>query len=127
MLNRALSNPVPAWLRGDLLVDRFNRGLYTYEPDTQGRSNCDLNCRRYWPPIYAEEGAKAQGPFSLAMGEEGRAIWAYKGLPLYRWSGDRNRGSAGGEVVTGWFLVRVPREERSVLVPYFPMPAAIGR
>jgi predicted lipoprotein with Yx(FWY)xxD motif len=124
LLARALASPVPAWRRGDLLVDRLNRGLYTYGPDEPGRSHCDLNCRRYWPPLYAEPGAKPVGPFTLAMGEEGRPIWAWRGEPLYRWTGDRNRGSARGEVVNEWFLVKVPRELQSQVVPYFPMPAA---
>lgn len=123
LLARALANPVPAWLRGDLLVDRLNRGLYTFGPDRPGRSVCDLTCRRYWPPVYAEPGAKPVGPFSLATGEEGRPIWAWRGQPLYRWTGDRSRGSARGEVVAEWFLVRVPPELRSQVVPYFPMPA----
>lgn len=124
LLARALASPVPAWARGTLLVDRFNRGLYTYGPDTEGRSNCDLNCRRYWPPLYAEPGAKPVGPFTLAMGEEGRAIWAWQGEPLYRWTGDRSRGSARGEVVDEWFLVRIPRELLPQVVAYFPMPAS---
>lgn len=124
LLARALASPVPAWRRGDLLVDRMNRGLYTYGPDEPGRSNCDLNCRRYWPPLYADPGAKPWGPFTLAMGEEGRAIWAWQGEPLYRWTGDRSRGSARGEVVSEWFLVKIPRELQSQVVAYFPMPAA---
>jgi predicted lipoprotein with Yx(FWY)xxD motif len=124
LLARALASPVPAWRRGDLLVDRLNRGLYTYGPDEPGRSHCDLNCRRYWPPLYAEPGAKPWGPFTLATGEEGRAIWAWRGEPLYRWTGDRSRGSARGEVVSEWFLVKVPRELQSQVVAYFPMPAA---
>ncbi|MGL6290679.1 MAG: COG4315 family predicted lipoprotein, partial [Silanimonas sp.] len=107
LLARALASPVPAWRRGDLLVDRLNRGLYTYGPDEPGRSHCDLNCRRYWPPLYAEPGAKPVGPFTLATGEEGRPIWAWRGRPLYRWTGDRGRGSARGEVVNEWFLVRI--------------------
>ena len=96
LLARALANPVPAWRRGDLLVDRLNRGLYTYGPDEPGVSVCDLNCRRYWPPVYAEPGARPVGPFTLATGPEGRAIWAWQGQPLYRWTGDRTRGSARG-------------------------------
>ena len=123
LLARALANPVPVWRRGDLLVDRLNRGLYTYGPDAIGRSNCDLNCRRYWPPVYAEAGATPVGPFTLATGEEGRLIWAWQGQPLYRWTGDRNRGSAAGEKVNEWYLVRVPPELLPQVVAYFPMPA----
>jgi len=122
LVARALANPVPVWRRGDLLVDRLNRGLYTYGPDEIGVSVCDLNCRRYWPPVYAEAGAKPVGPFTLADGPEGRAIWAWKGQPLYRWTGDRSRGSARGEVVDEWFLVRVPRDLLPQVVAYFPMP-----
>ncbi len=123
LLARALTNPVPVWRRGDLLVERLNRGLYTYGPDEPGVSVCDLNCRRYWPPVYAEPGARPVGPFTLATGPEGRAIWAWQGQPLYRWTGDRTRGSARGEVVDEWFLVRVPKDLLPQVVAYFPMPA----
>lgn len=125
LLARALANPVPVWRRGDLLVDRLNRGLYTYGPDEPGVSVCDLNCRRYWPPVYAEPGARPIGPFTLATGPEGRAIWAWQGQPLYRWTGDRSRGSARGELVDEWFLVRVPRDLLPQVVAYFPMPAVV--
>ena len=125
LLARALANPVPVWRRGDLLVDRLNRGVYTYGPDEPGVSVCDLNCRRYWPPVYAAPGAQPIGPFTLATGPEGRAIWAWQGQPLYRWTGDVSRGSARGEVVAEWFLVRVPRELQPQVVAYFPMPAVV--
>lgn len=120
---RALASPVPVWRRDGLLVEQGGRALYVFENDVPGESRCDSKCTALWPPHYAAPDAKPHGPFTLARDPEGRAIWAFRGRPLYRWISDRKRGAAGGDGVADvWFLVRVPKALESEVTPYFPMP-----
>jgi predicted lipoprotein with Yx(FWY)xxD motif len=121
--DRALASPVPVWQRAGLLVEQGGRALYVFEDDAPGRSRCDARCMALWPPHYAAPGAKPHGPFTIARSHDGRPMWAWQGRPLYRWVSDRRRGAAGGDgVADAWFLVRVPPELASAVVPYFPMP-----
>ena len=119
----ARENPVPIWSRNGILVEQGGRALYTFAPDSTGRSDCDRTCEVLWPPHYAEPTDKATGPFTIARSFGGRPMWAWRGKPLYRWVSDRKRGAAGGDGVAGvWFLVKVPAELASKVLPYFPMP-----
>lgn len=119
----AASSQVPIWQRSGILVEQGGRALYTFDKDTLDHSNCDHACEALWPPHFAEPGAKAHGPFTLATSYTGRPMWAWKGQPLYRWISDVKRGAAGGDGVAAvWFLVRVPAELKSQVPMYRPMP-----
>jgi predicted lipoprotein with Yx(FWY)xxD motif len=123
MARLARENPIPVWSRAGILVEQGGRALYTFANDSTGQSTCDRPCEGLWPPHYAEPGDKPAGPFTIARSFDGRPMWAWKGKPLYRWIGDRKRGAAGGDGVADvWFLVKVPAELASQVVPYFPMP-----
>ncbi|MCX7034507.1 MAG: hypothetical protein NT046_11135 [Arenimonas sp.] len=123
MARLARENPIPVWSRAGILVEQGGRALYTFANDSTGQSACDRPCEGLWPPHYAQAGDKPVGPFTIARSFDGRPMWAWKGKPLYRWIGDRKRGAAGGDGVADvWFLVKVPAELASQVVPYFPMP-----
>ena len=76
--------------------------LYTFENDrndTQGDgagdSDCNDGCADNWPPLLADATSVAEGQFSIVTRDDGTSLqWAFKGLPLYTFSGD----SAGGDV-----------------------------
>ncbi len=114
---------VHIWRRNGILVEQGGRALYTFEKDPVGESRCNHACEALWPPHFAEPGAKAFGPFTLATSYTGRPMWAWKGQPLYRWISDRKRGAAGGDGVADvWFLVRVPAAMNDQVPMYRPMP-----
>jgi len=102
------------------LVDLKGRGLYTWEGDkTSGRSSCNYQCRLLWPPLFADESAKPSGPFTIVQREDGRAQWALRGKPLYRWASDKKYGDAGGDGVSDtWRLVRVGAAAPKPTSPY---------
>lgn len=123
MARLARENPIPVWSRNGILVEQGGRALYTFATDSTGQSSCDRPCEGLWPPHYAEPGDKPSGPFTIARSFDGRPMWAWRGKPLYRWVSDRKRGAAGGDGVADvWFLVKVPPQFASQVVPYFPMP-----
>lgn len=116
----APSNDPPIRKLNGNLVDIKGRGLYTYAGDkTPGVSSCMAQCRILWPPLKAEEGAVAKGPFTIAVRHDGSKQWALRGKPLYRWASDKKYGDAGGDGVTDvWRLVRIAPAS-----PYTPKPA----
>lgn len=95
-----------------VLVDIKGRGLYTYDGDlVPGKSDCNAQCRLLWPPLMAEPGAKAKGPFTLAMRDDGTQQWALRGKPLYRWASDKKYGDHGGNGVSDkWHLVQLGKK-----------------
>lgn len=81
--------------------------LYTFDKDTKGdgKSVCNGDCAVKWPPLVAQAGASAEGDFTIVTRDDGSAMWAYKGLPLYYWYEDVAAGDVGGDGVGGvWHL-----------------------
>ena len=107
----AASEPPIRKLDG-VLVDIKGRGLYTFDDDTvAGKSQCNAQCRLLWPPLMAEPGAQAKGPFTLAARDDGSQQWALRGKPLYRWASDTKYGDHGGNGVSDkWHLVQVGKK-----------------
>jgi predicted lipoprotein with Yx(FWY)xxD motif len=62
-------------------------------------------CRLGWPPLRAANGAEASDGFA-PVNSRGGAIWAFKGHPLYRFSGDHKAGDVKGDGAEGiWHAV----------------------
>ncbi|MEM1439120.1 MAG: hypothetical protein AAF545_11910 [Pseudomonadota bacterium] len=89
--------------------------LYTFENDRNdadgdglGDSDCNGNCAETWPPLLADSNAVAEGSFSIITRDDGLALqWAFKGLPLYTFSGDANTAEVNGDGSGGtWFVAR---------------------
>ncbi len=59
--------------KGQTLVDGSGNTLYFYSDDTDGVSNCDHLCAFLWPPLHADEGATAQGDYTLQRAVMGRS------------------------------------------------------
>jgi len=96
-IERPSSVSVSKNVLGYVLVDS-NSGatLYYYEEDEPGRSSCDADCVRVWSPHEAPRMANARGDWTIVARGDGIRQWAYKGRPLYRYSGDLTPGEAYG-------------------------------
>jgi predicted lipoprotein with Yx(FWY)xxD motif len=85
--------------------------LYEFSADGMGVSNCTGSCAAVWPPFAAASGAQATGNFTVMTRSDGSHQWAYKGHPLYTFSGDTQAGQANGQnqsVDGGTFTVARP-------------------
>jgi len=115
LLAAATALAAPAGDRSGLLADNQGMTLYVFKSDSLGASRCNDPCVRPWPPLEAAAGQKAEGDFSILRRDDGRAQWAYKGQPLYRFAGDAAPGDANGEHAgAAWSTVRLkPAEQRA--------------
>lgn len=93
---------------GPILVDENGMTLYTFDKDEAGVTNCYEQCAVNWPPLMAEDGAMADGDWTLVDRTDGGMMWAYKGQPLYLWKDDHNPGDTTGDGVGGVWHVAVP-------------------
>ncbi len=79
--------------------------LYYFTDDEIGVSNCSGACAESWPPAILPEGTDMGENYSLIQREDGRFQVAFKGRPLYLFSGDARPGDVNGDGVNGkWFL-----------------------
>lgn len=81
---------------GPVIANENGRTLYTYDKDSTGRSTCNAQCAVNWPPYVAAEDAEDTGDWTIIAREDGQKQWAYKGMPVYTWSKDQQRGDATG-------------------------------
>lgn len=95
-------------------VDRQGFTLYVFENDRNdtdgdgpGDSDCNVGCAETWPPLYADPGATAGGPFTIAERDDGTTQWALNGLPLYFYAPDLAPGDTNGEGAgNAWYVAR---------------------
>jgi predicted lipoprotein with Yx(FWY)xxD motif len=107
-------SPVPAAI--SLLEDngafRFcddeGRSIYVYDLDPPGGSVCTGQCAGKWPPIAAPQGATRIGDWMPIRRPDGILQWAYKGRPVYTFSGDTAAGQANGAGQGGVWRLLVP-------------------
>ncbi len=89
------------------VMNRNHYSLYTYDGDGVGVSNCYDACAEIWPPTIVPEGAEIPASYSLVERRDGTMQLAYKGQPLYRYSGDKEIGDVSGDGVDGvWRLAK---------------------
>ena len=87
---------------GQILVDGRGRTLYLFAKESNGKSACSGTCATYWPPLIASgkpqavAGAKAS-LLGTTRRADGRLQVTYRHHPLYRFSGDTNRGLTSGQ------------------------------
>jgi len=90
---------------GQILVDSHGRTLYLWAHDKHHRSTCYGACTAYWPPLTTRgkpraTGGARQALLSTTRRRDGRLQVAYRGHPLYRFSGDTKPGQTSGEGLT---------------------------
>lgn len=110
---------------GTILVDSQGRTLYNLTNNGAAVS-CTGGCLAIWPPSLLPSGQTtvSTGPGVsnvTAVGATGGMQVAYKGLPLYRFSGDVNAGAANGDGINSfggvWHVVKVSGGSSSTGAP----------
>lgn len=99
LLGLAAQAAAPVGMNGKMLVDKAGMTLYTFDKDAanSGKSVCNGGCATNWPPLKADEYAKASGNFTLIKRDDGAMQWAHKGKPLYHFASDKKPGDKSGD------------------------------
>ncbi|MFT3863416.1 MAG: hypothetical protein QM729_04025 [Solirubrobacterales bacterium] len=86
-------------LHATVLTNTKGHTLYTLSGEKNGRFICTGTCLSTWPPLLVSAGTKPEGPVKLGTIKrpDGRIQVAYKGMPVYTFSGDGRKGEANGE------------------------------
>ena len=83
-----------------VLTNLRGRTLYSLSAEKNGTFICtDAACLSVWKPLTVPAGTKPTGPVHLGtiLRPDGRTQVTYRGLPLYRFTGDTRPGDASGE------------------------------
>ena len=92
---------------GQVLVEPQGSTLYVFDKDADGQSACVDQCAEKWPPHMAMDSDQPDGDYTIIDRADGSKQWAYKGKPLYRWSGDTAPGETKGDGLNGvWHAAR---------------------
>ena len=86
---------------------KYRETVAFYQPYPAGNilPNVDNRptCIQHWPPVYAPDGAKPVGNFTIVSRTDGRKQWAYKNYALYTSHLDRQAGQTnGGQSRRAW-------------------------
>jgi predicted lipoprotein with Yx(FWY)xxD motif len=94
---------------GTVLTTSKGLTLYRYTVDPTGKATCTGPCAKVWPPVLVPKGEKIKAPhglkgFSAIRLSNGKRQLEFHGQALYRFAGDKHKGSAAGQGVEGtWF------------------------
>ncbi|MGE6916216.1 COG4315 family predicted lipoprotein [Achromobacter kerstersii] len=80
-----------------ILVNSAGMTLYTFDKDAGGKSACNDQCAKIWPPVTAPADAKAMGDLTVITRDDGSKQWAYKGKPVYLYAKDAKPGDKTGD------------------------------
>src|SRR5262249_40494043 len=67
----------------------------------QGTQGCQTDCTQTWKPVLAAANAQPQGFWEIVTREDGSKQWAFKGSPLYSFTGDKKGGDIAGNTPYG--------------------------
>lgn len=87
----------PVMMNDGMMVDHKGMTVYTFDKDSGGKSMCNGDCAKNWPPMMAPAGAKAEGKFTPIKRDDGMMQWAYDGKPLYTFVKDEKPGEKKGD------------------------------
>lgn len=86
---------------------RDHMSLYTYDEDEVGVSSCTGECAKTWKPALLDAGTVVGENYSLIERTDGSMQAAFRGMPLYLYSGDQKPGDIHGDGLEGvWHLAR---------------------
>ena len=95
---KTASNPT---LRATVLTNASGMTLYSLSAETNGRFICtSAACVRVWHPVSAAAAGATSGSvgsLTVVKRPDGSAQLAYRGMPLYTFSGDQAPGEAKGQ------------------------------
>ncbi|AWM89360.1 hypothetical protein DJ564_00385 [Pseudomonas sp. 31-12] len=96
----------PAMMKDGMMVDHKGMTLYTFDKDSGGKSMCNDDCAKNWPPMMAPAGATAAGKWSVIKRDDGTSQYAYDGKPLYTFVKDEKPGEMKGDKMKDvWHVV----------------------
>ncbi|WP_077046286.1 hypothetical protein [Pseudomonas sp. KK4] len=96
----------PAMMKDGMMVDHHGMTLYTFDKDSGGKSMCNDECAKNWPPMMAPAGATAEGKWSVIKRDDGKMQYAYDGKPLYTFIKDTKPGDMTGDKMKDvWHVV----------------------
>ena len=90
------------------MMNQYHMSLYTFDGDGDGVSNCYGTCAETWPPALLPADAELGENYSLIERDDGTMQIAYKGHPLYLYSGDNSIGDVNGEGIDGTWRISRP-------------------
>ncbi|KAA0979099.1 hypothetical protein [Pseudomonas sp. ANT_J28] len=97
----------PAMMKDGMMVDHKGMTVYTFDKDAGGKSMCNDDCAKNWPPMMAPAGAKAEGKWSVIKRDDGMMQYAYDGKPLYTFMKDEKPGEMKGDGMKDmWHVMR---------------------
>jgi predicted lipoprotein with Yx(FWY)xxD motif len=119
---------------GQILVGDKGMTLYIFTKDEPGKTNCNADCLKKWPPLLTQGSpslgagvdASLVGTATLA---DGSKIVTYKQMPLYYWVKDLKPGdTTGQDVGKVWYVVspagQVVKQDVSAAAPAAPLASA---
>lgn len=91
---------------GQYLADSSGNALYTYGADSSGVSNCSGSCLYSWP-VYSASNAPStlSANVTVITRSDNSKQYAYKGMPLYTFSGD-SVGQVTGDNVSNFHIAK---------------------
>jgi predicted lipoprotein with Yx(FWY)xxD motif len=87
----------PAMMKNGMMVDHKGMTVYMFDKDSGGKSMCNDDCAKNWPPMMAPAGSKAEGKWTTIKRDDGKMQWAYDGKPLYTFMKDEKPGDMKGD------------------------------
>jgi predicted lipoprotein with Yx(FWY)xxD motif len=91
---------------GQYLADPDGKALYTYGADTTGVSNCTGSCLTTWPTYKATSTTNLPTNVTIITRSDGGTQYAYKGMPLYYYTGDTAAGMVTGDGVNDFHAAK---------------------
>ncbi len=106
----ALAQDAPLKTVDGILVNADGMTVYSFDKDApnSGKSVCNGDCAKNWPPVLAQADAKATGELSLVTRDDASKQWAYKGKPVYLFIKDTKKGDRNGDNVKDVWHVITP-------------------
>lgn len=90
---------------GSYLANASGNALYTYGGDTTGVSNCSGSCISAWPIYTVLSSTNLPANVTTVTRTDGTKQYAYKGLPLYTFTGDSS-GQVTGDGVSNFHIAK---------------------
>jgi predicted lipoprotein with Yx(FWY)xxD motif len=91
---------------GQYLADSKGKALYTYGADTTGVSNCTGSCLAAWPVYEATSTDNLSANATVITRADNTKQYAYKGLPLYYYTGDTTTDQVTGDGVNNFHAAK---------------------
>jgi predicted lipoprotein with Yx(FWY)xxD motif len=79
-------------------ADAKGLALYVYDKDeVPGKSQCNGECAKLWPPYAAADDAKPLGGWDIIVRQDGVHQWTYRGKPVYSYAKDQTPDTTFGD------------------------------